>query len=146
MAMRTLFHSGVPSDCHVFRMEADELDLLTSVIRYEAVLPETVDILILGVGDDGHIASLFPGSSVLEEDCRKVVSVSCPKPPHERLTITPSVIAHAKLVFVLAPGAVKAQVLEQLLHSKVSVTDCPARLVKNAIWLLDTQLLDRSCC
>jgi len=144
MAMRTLFRRGVPSGCQIFRMEADDPDLLASAHRYEVALPASVDILLLGLGDDGHIASLFPGSAFLEEACRKVVAVSGPKPPYERLTITPSVIAHAKAVFVFATGPDKAHVLEKILNSEDVVSVYPARLVMHAIWLLDTQLSNKS--
>ena len=61
--------------------------------NYEQLLPESIDIFLLSVGPDGHIASLFNLNSALQEKTRSVVSVVGPKPPLERLTIiTPRVI------------------------------------------------------
>jgi 6-phosphogluconolactonase len=137
MAMRTLFHQGVPAGCAVFRMEADDPDRETAAHRYGETLPDRVDVMLLGVGEDGHIASLFPGSGALHETTRPVVPVIVPKPPRERMTITPTVIARARSVFVLAAGAAKAAVLARALKAPNDVTTLPACLVLNATWLLD---------
>lgn len=107
MVMRSLFNRGVPNSCSVFRMEAEDSDREAAAQRYAEALPEKVDVLLLGVGEDGHIASLFPGSTALHEVGRRVLPVSGPKPSFERLTITPSVIAQARSVFVLAAGTAK---------------------------------------
>lgn len=141
MAMRTLFNQGVPLGCSVFRVEADDPNHEAAALRYEVGLPDKVDVLLLGVGEDGHIASLFPGSVVLKEVHRRVVSVTGPKPPHERLTITPPVIAQARSVFVLATGIAKTQILVKLLQVGGDFDTIPARLILNATWLLDTPYL-----
>jgi 6-phosphogluconolactonase len=140
MAMRSLFQRGVPADCSVFRMEADDPDLEAAALRYGDALPAKLDVILLGVGEDGHIASLFPGSAALHEKHRRVMSIIGPKPPHQRLTITPSVIAQAKYVFVLAAGAAKAAVLSDALQAPNDFDIMPARLVLNATWLLDAEL------
>lgn len=138
MAMRVLFQRGVPAGCSVFRMEADDTDREATALRYEEILPERVDVLLLGVGEDGHIASLFPGSVALQEIGRRVMSVVGTKPPYERLTVTPPVITQANSIFVLAAGAAKAQILERALQEKHDFVSMPARLALKATWLLDT--------
>lgn len=138
MVMRTLFNQGVPAGCSVFRMEADDPDCEAAVLRYEEILPERVDVLLLGVGEDGHIASLFPGSVALQEASRRVMSVVGTKPPYERLTVTPPVITQANSIFVLASGVAKAQILESALQEKHDFVSMPARLTLKATWLLDT--------
>ncbi|HDQ39422.1 MAG TPA: 6-phosphogluconolactonase [Desulfonatronum sp.] len=67
------------------------------------------DLILLGMGPDGHIASLFPGDPALEDTSRWVVAVSAPKmPPHvPRLTLTLPVLNRAKQIIVLVPGAGK---------------------------------------
>jgi 6-phosphogluconolactonase len=140
MVMRTLFTQGVPEGCSVCRIEADQPDRDAAAWCYEDILPDNVDVMLLGAGDDGHIASLFPASPALQEKNRRVVPVSGPKPPCDRLTITPPVISQARYVFVLAPGSAKAKVLSDALEDPDDFNTLPARLVLNATWLLDSGL------
>lgn len=140
MAIRVLFHRGVPAGCTIFRMEADDPNREAAARRYDKVLPGKVDVMLLGIGEDGHIASLFPGSPALHELSLRVVPVTGPKSPHERLTITPTVIAQAMSIFVLAAGTAKAEVLIKALQAAGDVNTLPARLVLKATWLMDTAL------
>ena len=135
MAMRALFALGVPSGCLVFRMDADEVDRERATLCYEGILPDKIDIMLLGVGEDGHIASLFPHSAALHETLRRVVPVAGPKPPFQRLTITPRVIQNAGEVFVLALGEQKYAVYEEALRDPADIDGFPARLVLNRTWI-----------
>jgi len=141
MAMRSLFRRGVPAGCSVFPMDGADSDREAAARRYDRALPEKMDVLLLGVGEDGHIASLFPGGEALHETGRRVVPVVGPKLLRERLTITPPVIKQARSIFVLATGTAKAAVLSDLLAVRDDdVLTLPARLVLHATWLLDTAL------
>lgn len=140
MAQRVLFAEGVPESCRVYRMEAECADRDGAALRYGAQLPERVDVLLLGVGEDGHIASLFPGSSSLLERCRPVIHTTGPHQPFERFTITPPVIKGARRVFVLAPGETKVAVLARALRAPEDVLGCPASMVLRDTWLLDSPL------
>jgi 6-phosphogluconolactonase len=137
MAMQTLFASGVPEGCRVHRIEAEATDTVAAADHYASLLPERVDVLLLGVGEDGHIASLFPHSPVLHESERRVVPVIGNKFPQRRITITPPVIAKATKTFVLALGAAKARVLREAQVCPGDIDALPARLVLDATWLLD---------
>lgn len=136
LAMRTLFRFGIPKGCDVHRIEAESSDKDLAAKRYSELLPDGIDLLLLGVGEDGHIASLFPCSVALHE-ARKVVSVTGPKPPAERITITPVVVEQSESVVVLASGLGKRAPLRDVSQSTVSVEQCPARLVQYATWLID---------
>lgn len=136
MAMRTLFAAGVPESCTVHRMEADSEDLEAAASGYAAALPERIDCLLLGVGEDGHIASLFPHSAALHENQRRVVAVTGPKSLRRRLTVTPPVIRLARSVFVLAAGESKAAVLAEAWRAPEAIDALPARMVLGANWLL----------
>ena len=138
LVMRTLFARGIPSGCSLQRMEGDAFDRNAASLRYERLLPSKIDILLLGVGEDGHIASLFPGSAALDECVRKVVPVIGAKEPRARLTITPPVIANASSVFVLANGEAKASVFRRVAAGEEEFHVFPACLARNATWLLDT--------
>lgn len=138
MALRTLFKSGVPPGCSIFRIEADDTDFEAAAQRYAAGLPSEIDILLLGVGEDGHIASLFPGSAALQERKLKMVPVIGPRPYPERITITPILIRQARSLFVFADGPGKAAVLVKALECPGDVATLPARLVLHATWFLDS--------
>lgn len=138
MAMRTLFSKCSSEYAEaVHRMEADVEDVNEAAHRYGNALPPSLDVVLLGVGEDGHIASLFPRSPALHERHRRVVPVDCPKAPNKRLTITPPVIAQAVSIFVLASGVEKAKVLQYALRDPGDFLSMPARLVLHATWLLD---------
>jgi 6-phosphogluconolactonase len=111
----------------VHRMAADVSDLpaaagdyasqLTRLVGVEAVL----DLVLLGMGPDGHIASLFPGHPLLAEREHLVAAVfDSPKPPPRRLTLTMPVIANARRVIVVAFGASKAEALGEALKRQGS--------------------------
>ncbi len=138
MAQDALFCEGVPVGCRVFRMEAEDPDSWAAARRYSDALPSELDVLLLGVGEDGHIASLFPNSDALSEASQRVVPVSSPREPCRRLTVVPPVIRSAKSTIVLASGAAKAAVLSEALSDPSNFKELPARIALNATWLLDT--------
>lgn len=140
MVMKTLFVHSIHSGCPIIPMEADMPDRSMSALQYDVILPESIDILLFSIGDDRHIVLIFPGSAVLDEVSRKVLFVSCPKPPSERLTITPLVITKAVSVIVLVSGVVKARVLAQLMQYEEAAAFWLAALVMNAARLLYPEL------
>lgn len=142
LVLHTLFQLGVPHACTVTRMDAEQANRAAAAAAYEAQLPDKLDVLLLSMGEDGHIASLFPHSPALLETCRGVVPVSGPKPPTERLTITPPMIAQATQVFVMALGPAKATVYKQAQAEPQNFASLPARLVLSATWFLDTKPTD----
>ncbi|MFI5302911.1 MAG: 6-phosphogluconolactonase [Polyangiales bacterium] len=104
---------------------------------YELALPEPLDVVLLGAGEDGHTASLFPHAMSLHEATRRVIPVVGPKPPPRRLTLTPPAIRAARLRVVVATGAGKADVLARALASDGSDDATPVRLGRAGIWFLD---------
>lgn len=122
---------------HVYRMAAERADVQEAAAEYAALLPERLDLLILGIGSDGHTASLFPGSAALMEGRRKVLAVEGPAPPRRRLTITPPVITAARRVVVLAVGPDKASAVARALDGPDDVLACPAQLARDGVWVLD---------
>ena len=141
LAMRTLFQHGVPHGCTVNRMAADQEDREAAADAYAQQLPDRLDLVLLTVGEDGHIASLFPHSAALFETRRRVVPVLVPKWPPERLTITPPVITQAVDVFIMALGPNKAAVFQEASAKSSNevnaIAALPVRLVLSATWLLD---------
>ncbi len=78
---------------------------------------ERFDLVLLGMGTDGHTASLFPGAAALEETERWVVSAQAPSPPHRRLTMTLPLLQRARRAFFLVSGEAKAAPLAAILAS-----------------------------
>jgi 6-phosphogluconolactonase len=90
------------------------------------------------MGEDGHTASLFPGSPALSERARRVLPVVGPKPPPRRLTLTPPALEQAREVLVLVTGAGKAEVLARALTAPVDVSALPVQIVRDKTFLVDS--------
>ncbi len=135
LVRETLLDSVQIPEGRVHPMPVEALELETAAEAYAETLPDRLDIIVLGLGTDGHTASLFPHSSALKSE-QRVAVVEAPIEPRRRMTITPSVIAAAHLIVVLAQGASKTAALEQCLSDVRGVEDCPARLVRGGIWIL----------
>jgi 6-phosphogluconolactonase len=121
----------------VHRMEAERSDRDAASREYERLLPPRLDVLLLGMGPDGHTASLFPGSAALDEQRRLVVPVLGPKPPAQRLTITPPVIEAARKVAVIATGDDKAAMVARAIEGPFAPKAVPAQLARRGVWFLD---------
>ena len=118
------------------RAEADDLNAAARDYEREVSVP--IDLLLLGAGADGHIASLFPGGVAVGERERRVMAVfDSPKPPPRRLTLAPRAIAEARSVCVLATGEAKALAVATALSRRVPPATCPAVLVAERDWYLD---------
>jgi len=123
---------------NIHRMKGEYQDLEAAVVEYEAHLTEPLDVLILGVGEDGHIASLFPGTPLADEKVRRVAAVTdSPKPPVLRLTLTARALGEARQVLVLATGPEKAEAVARALEGWAGPREVPARLVRGRDWYLD---------
>lgn len=96
------------------RMEAELPDLQYAARLYAEALPPALDLLILGVGDDGHVCSLFPGHPALQVNEVRVVAIEdSPKPPPRRLTITMPYLLRSRSIWVVAVGERKRLLLQQ---------------------------------
>ena len=100
----------------VHRMEGEATDLEAAARRAEAEILDNgpLDLVLLGVGPDGHVASLFPGHPLSRERDRRVVAVfDAPKPPPRRLTLTLPALLEARALIIVATGAAKAGILRE---------------------------------
>jgi 6-phosphogluconolactonase len=98
------------------------------------------DVMLLGMGDDGHTASLFPGTLALEV-CDQLVTVG-QKGDDSRITLTIPVINHADLILFVVAGANKQTALSQIFAPQADARQYPSRFVQatgqnNLVWLLD---------
>nr|WP_314901221.1 6-phosphogluconolactonase [uncultured Deefgea sp.] len=101
------------------------------------VIKEPIDILILGMGDDGHTASLFPNAIELEAACAStnlVAAVTPPAAPHQRITLTLPTIAQARNVLVHITGTGKKELLNTAMQEQKAITDLyPIRRVLDQV-------------
>ncbi|MET0822662.1 MAG: 6-phosphogluconolactonase [Aeromicrobium sp.] len=140
---------GVPAACLHTMPAADEgfPSIGAAADAHASVLPdEPFDLVLLGVGPDGHIASLFPGFAQLHETERRVVGVEgSPKPPPERISLTLPSINHARSVWLLVSGDGKAEAVARALGDG-TLDDTPARGARGTdetVWLLDEAAASR---
>ena len=101
------------------------------------------DLLLIGIGGDGHCLSVFPGSPLALDGAPVASGVPAPthiEPHLPRLSFSLGAITSARAVLALAPGAAKAEALARIFSSSTAVADAPAKaaLIPTATWLLDT--------
>jgi 6-phosphogluconolactonase len=117
--------------------EAYEAELRT----FFGAEPPAFDLQLLGLGGEGHTASLFPGSRALEEKQRWVAAVEVPAKPPRRLTLTPVVLNCARNTFFLVAGADKKEILGALRNEPDSMPSrYPAGRIRPkgpVLWFLD---------
>lgn len=95
------------------------------------------DLLLLGIGEDGHVASLFPGNPALDVDTVAAVGVrNSPKPPPERVSLTMTAINSATAAWIIASGAGKAEAVDEAL-SKRELPAGRVQAVGHTRWLID---------
>jgi len=130
-----LDHVAIP-DTNVHRMRGED-DPHEGAQAYDAVVRElfqsaapSFDLILLGIGDDGHTASLFPGSQALQEQDRLVVDNWAPQVHAHRITFTLPLLNAAKVIAFLDTDESKAEVLRRVLEPKSGEEELPAALVR----------------
>jgi len=140
MMEKTLFANGVSPSHRFLRFRTELNDPAATARAFEddwrALNIAQLDVVLLGIGDDGHTASLFPGTPVLDVEDRIASEVFVPRLDTWRVTITKPVIRAAKLRLVLANGAKKKPILEGVRDG----ADYPIAQATNGVetwWLID---------
>ncbi len=139
-----LRHVPIPPD-HIHPI-ACEGDPAVAALRYETLLrrffgeaPPRFDLILLGLGEDGHTASLFPFHDALEEQARWAVAVETTDPP--RVTLTFPLLNQARRVVFLVTGANKAAILRAVLRGPWNPRQWPAQGIRpvrgSRLWMVD---------
>jgi len=133
-----LLHVPIPP-ANVHRMEADDANIGRAAHSYEALLRRCLELddrgfprfhlVLLGLGKDGHTASLFPGSKLLRETSRWVSTPIVPKIGARRMTLTLPVLEAARRILFLVTGSEKAPILREIVSGR-SEPPLPAQIVQ----------------
>lgn len=134
--------SGGPLPKHVHPMPAEAADLAAAAEQYAQTLNAAtksrhLDACLVGIGEDGHLASLFPSHPGLNELSDVFPVFDSPKPPPRRLTLSLPVLMRAEALVILALGAAKGQIAREAAkgpHAKIPVSLLPA---ERCMWFGD---------
>jgi 6-phosphogluconolactonase len=154
MAKETLLDSVPVPSGQIHRMMAERVNAADAAREYEATLQTAFgletgampvfDLMLLGMGPDGHTASIFPGSPLLGPEAPCGALVAAPWVESQgtfRLTLTPQVILASRLSVVLAAGASKAAMLKTVLEGPADPMRYPSQILRGAhgrvVWVAD---------
>ncbi len=151
--VRAILLSRVPIPANqVHRMQAERADLDAAAGEYEAEIartfaaqppdePPAFDLILLGLGTDGHTASLFPHTPALRETKRWVAPNDIPELKASRLTLTIPILNRAAMILFLVSGIEKAAALQAVLEGPFDPEQLPAQLIRpvtgRLVWLVD---------
>ncbi|MDQ7000164.1 MAG: 6-phosphogluconolactonase [Mariprofundus sp.] len=105
--------------------------------RYSALLADApaMDMVLLGMGEDGHTASLFPGNPALDDQRLAIPVYNAPKAPPERVSMGYAVLNAARRCLIMAVGKGKAEAISRIRHGEY----LPVARVENSEWLIDRE-------
>ncbi|MGH2563988.1 MAG: 6-phosphogluconolactonase [Ginsengibacter sp.] len=128
-------HINIPA-AQIHKMRTD-IEPVFAANAYEKILHtyfdntnKSFDLILLGMGDDGHTLSLFPGSPIIEENTNWVNEVYNQEQHMYRLTLMPEIVNRASHVAFMISGSGKAEVLKKVIEEKFMPSILPAQLIK----------------
>jgi 6-phosphogluconolactonase len=139
LARETLLAGVTPAG--VERMRGEEPDGDAEAARYAALLPGRLDVTLLSMGEDGHCASLFPGSPQLAERERLCTTGLAPYAPFERLTLTLPALDRSRLVLIMALGERKREALARIRAGEPLPCAQVAPADGDVVWIVDRAAL-----
>jgi 6-phosphogluconolactonase len=125
---------------HTLRARDEVENINIAVDDYLVQLGENfMDLTILGLGPDGHVASLFPGAAHIDRLEKVIAITDSPKPPSIRATFTLSMINTSTLVWIIAAGASKADAVTKIIEGDLSIPASYVRAADHTRLIVDTE-------
>jgi 6-phosphogluconolactonase len=154
MAYDTLLSKVPIPENHIFPMWQESMDPEAYASQYEEILKDhfsdkapQFDLILLGMGDDGHTASLFPGTEVLLEGIRWVRAYYLEPQSMYRITLTAPLINQAKKICFLTFGEKKAHALYEVLKGDRNIEKYPSQLIAptngEVLWFVDEEAAEK---
>lgn len=126
MVRQTLLYPLGISESHIF-MPYAEMDVQEAAMQYDSRLPDALDLVLLGLGTDGHTLSLFPGEPFVTG--RKAVAAKAPVVVTDRITLTAEYANHSAQAWFLVAGADKQAAMQQMLQGAYDPAVTPSQAV-----------------
>jgi 6-phosphogluconolactonase len=152
MAHEALLGPLAIAPSQILRMEAEREDLAAAANEYDQKLRTLlqegdsdgrIDLVLLGMGADGHTASLFPHTAALNEQANWAAANNVPQLKTRRMTLTYPVIAAARRVLFLATGREKAETLKEVLEGPLDPSRLPSQIAASrqgeTFWIIDEE-------
>jgi 6-phosphogluconolactonase len=146
-------HTDIPAgQVHVMRTD---IEPVFAAMAYEKILhnyfdntSRSFDLVLLGIGDDGHTLSIFPGSPLFEKEKQDWVNAVYNEAQQMyRITLTPAIVNRASYIAFMVEGAAKENVLKEIIEGKYAPSTLPAQLIKpesgELHWFLDEQAAEK---
>jgi 6-phosphogluconolactonase len=147
LAAAGFFHPAQLPGTQIHRMQGESADLDAEARRYEHVLEERLgplvqlDLVLLGMGADGHTASIFPNTPAARETKRWVLAVHEGAPVYKRITLTPRTLLAARQVLVFTVGGGKREMLGNVMDGPLRPVELPVQFAlrchPNAVLVCD---------
>jgi len=149
MAMELLLRQvPIPED-QILPVYNESTNAEKAAAEYEAAIfritgreAQRFDLIMLGCGEDGHTASLFPGSPVIDEKNALVAAVQSPTGDMKRVTMTLPLLNQSRAVLFIVHGQAKAEIVWQIHEDRTDSTQLPAQLIRPSdgelLWFLDS--------